>query len=752
MFDAEMLRDAYAALEERVAAFRARAGRPLMLTEKVLGAHLAADDGAPPVRGESYVALRPDRVAMQDATAQMALLQFALTGRDRVAVPTTVHCDHLVRARDGATDDLVRARETNGEVYAFLRSASAKYGAGFWEPGAGIIHQTVLEHYAFPGGMMIGTDSHTPNAGGLGMVAVGVGGADAMEVMAGLPLSLRWPRVIGVRLTGALHGWASPKDVILKLLELLSVKGGTGAVVEYFGPGAATLSATGKATICNMGAELGATCSLFPFDDRMAAYLSATGRGEVTELAQARAAALRADPDVAEAPDDHYDRVIEIDLAALEPLITGPHTPDRVRPLTALGAEAHAEGWPREIGAALIGSCTNSSYQDMDRAAALARQAAAVGLRARTPLLVSPGSQGVAATLRRDGQLAALEAIGATVLANACGPCIGQWDRPGVVKGKPSSIVTSYNRNFSARNDGNPATNAFIAGPEIVVALALAGRLDFDPARDTLAADDGRAVRLDPPQGDELPAAGFAPGAGGYTAPPADGREVALEINPASERLALLEPFAPITADDLRDLPVLAKVAGKCTTDHVSPAGPWLRYRGHLANISGNSFSGAHNAFTDETGTGINQLTGAHGSLPDIARAYRDAGIGWVVVADANYGEGSSREHAAMSPRWLGCRAIIARSFARIAETNLKKQGILPLAFADPAAWEVVRANDRLTIGGLAELGPSSELVVTVRHADGGRERFACDHSLDVQQVAWFRAGSALNHLRAQAA
>ena len=752
MFDAEMLRDAYAALEERVAAFRARAGRPLMLTEKVLGAHLAADDGAPPVRGESYVALRPDRVAMQDATAQMALLQFALTGRDRVAVPTTVHCDHLVRARDGATDDLVRARETNGEVYAFLRSASAKYGAGFWEPGAGIIHQTVLEHYAFPGGMMIGTDSHTPNAGGLGIVAVGVGGADAMEVMAGLPLSLRWPRVIGVRLTGALHGWASPKDVILKLLELLSVKGGTGAVVEYFGPGAATLSATGKATICNMGAELGATCSLFPFDDRMAAYLSATGRGEVTELAQARAAALRADPDVAEAPDDHYDRVIEIDLAALEPLITGPHTPDRVRPLTALGAEAHAEGWPREIGAALIGSCTNSSYQDMDRAAALARQAAAVGLRARAPLLVSPGSQGVAATLRRDGQLAALEAIGATVLANACGPCIGQWDRPGVVKGKPSSIVTSYNRNFSARNDGNPATNAFIAGPEIVVALALAGRLDFDPARDTLAADDGRAVRLDPPQGDELPVAGFAPGAGGYTAPPADGREVALEINPASERLALLEPFTPITADDLRDLPVLAKVAGKCTTDHVSPAGPWLRYRGHLANISGNSFSGAHNAFTNETGTGINQLTGAHGSLPDIARAYRDAGIGWVVVADANYGEGSSREHAAMSPRWLGCRAIIARSFARIAETNLKKQGILPLAFADPAAWEVVRANDRLTIGGLAELGPSSELVVTVRHADGGRERFACDHSLDVQQVAWFRAGSALNHLRAQAA
>ncbi len=752
MFDAELLRDAYAALEDRVAAFRTRAGRPLTLTEKVLGAHLAADDGPPPVRGESYVALRPDRVAMQDATAQMALLQFALTGRDRVAVPTTVHCDHLIRATDGATDDLARARETNGEVYAFLRSASAKYGAGFWEPGAGIIHQTVLEHYAFPGGLMIGTDSHTPNAGGLGMVAVGVGGADAMEVMAGLPLSLRWPRVIGVRLTGALRGWASPKDVILKLLEMLSVKGGTGAVVEYFGPGAATLSATGKATICNMGAELGATCSLFPFDDRMAAYLAATGRGEVAELARANAAALRADLDVAEAPGDHYDRVIEIDLAALEPLITGPHTPDRVRPLTALGVEARAEGWPLEIGAALIGSCTNSSYQDMDRAAALARQAAAVGLRARTPLLVSPGSQGVAATLRRDGQLAALEAIGATVLANACGPCIGQWDRPGVVKGKPSSIVTSYNRNFSARNDGNPATNAFIAGPEIVVALALAGRLDFDPARDTLAADDGRAVRLDPPQGDELPVAGFAPGTGGYTAPPADGREVALEVDPASERLALLEPFAPITADDLRDLPVLAKVAGKCTTDHVSPAGPWLRYRGHLANISGNSFSGAHNAFTDETGTGINQLTGARDSLPDIARAYRDAGIGWVVVADANYGEGSSREHAAMSPRWLGCRAIIARSFARIAETNLKKQGLLPLAFADPTAWEVVRADDRLTIGGLAELGPGSELVVTVRHAGGGRERFACHHSLDVQQVAWFRAGSALNHLRAQAA
>jgi len=751
MFDAEMLRDAYAALEDRVAAFRTRAGRPLTLTEKVLGAHLAADDGPPPVRGESYVALRPDRVAMQDATAQMALLQFALTGRDRVAVPTTVHCDHLIRATDGATDDLARARETNGEVYAFLRSVAAKHGAGFWEAGAGIIHQTVLEHYAFPGGLMIGTDSHTPNAGGLGMVAVGVGGADAMEVMAGLPLSLRWPRVIGVRLTGELRGWASPKDVILKLLELLSVKGGTGAVVEYFGPGTATLSATGKATICNMGAELGATCSLFPFDDRMAAYLSATGRGEVAEQAQANAAALRADPEVAAAPGDHYDRVVEVDLAALEPLITGPHTPDRVRSLAALGAEAHAEGWPRDIGAALIGSCTNSSYQDMNRAAALARQAAAAGLRARTPLLVSPGSQGVAATLRRDGQLAALEAIGATVLANACGPCIGQWDRPDVAKGQPSSIVTSYNRNFSARNDGNPATNAFIAGPEVVVALALAGRLDFDPARDSLTTDDGRTVRLDPPQGDELPAAGFA-GAEGYAAPPADGSQVALEVNPTSERLALLEPFAPLTADDLRDLPVLAKVAGKCTTDHVSPAGPWLRYRGHLANISGNSFSGAHNAFIDETGNGINQLTGERGSLPDIARAYRDAGTGWVVVADANYGEGSSREHAAMSPRWLGCRAIIARSFARIAETNLKKQGLLPLVFADPAAWEVVRDDDRLTIDGLTELGPGSELGVTAHHADGSVERFACRHSLDAQQVAWFRAGSALNHLRAQAA
>ncbi|HIG63570.1 MAG: aconitate hydratase [Methanobacteriota archaeon] len=749
MSDPNAVRQFYDSLAACHAAARKQLGRPLTLAEKILFAHLAPGQELPQ-RDGSYVNLRPDRIAMQDATAQMALLQFALAGREQVAVPSTVHCDHLIQARSGCDSDLAAANDVNAEVYAFLKSASAKYGIGFWEPGAGIIHQVVLENYAFPGGMMIGTDSHTPNAGGLGMAAIGVGGADAMEVMAGLPFNIRWPQLIGIRLTGALSGWASPKDVILKVCEILTVKGGTGHIIEYFGPGCESISCTGKGTICNMGAEVGATTSLFPFDERMAEYLEATGRGELAQLAREHGTELRADPEVEAKAEEIFDRVIEIDLSALEPLIVGPHSPDLARPVTGLGAEARQAGWPLELNAALIGSCTNSSYEDMERAAAVARQATALGLRATVPFYITPGSETIDRTIRRDGQMAALEAIGGIVLANACGPCIGQWRRDDISDGEANSIVSSYNRNFSGRNDGNHATLSFLTSPEVVTAMALAGRLDFDPLRDSLPAGNGKQVRLAPPTGSDLPAGGFATSLDGYVAPLTDGSAVELEVDPASERLQLLEPFVPPTADDMQGLLVLAKIEGKCTTDHISPAGPWLRYRGHLDHISGNTYIGASNSFTDERGMAISALTGEQAPLPEVARAYHAAEQGWVVVADTNYGEGSSREHAAMSPRFLGCRAIIARSFARIAEANLKKQGVLALAFETAADWELVRADDHLTIKGLDALAPGSRLTIGIVHADGTRDEFSCHHSLSEQQVEWFRAGSALNYLRQQ--
>ena len=771
MTDSETIDEFYRRMAQKIEAHRDLDEGALTLAEKILLAHLARDVAALPRRGEAYAEMVPDRVAMQDATAQMALLQFQLTGRNRAALPTTVHCDHLIRAHTGKESDLALANQENREVYTFLKSASARYGIGFWEPGAGIIHQVVLENYAFPGGLMIGTDSHTPNAGGLGMVAVGVGGADAMEVMAGLPFTIRWPKLIGVRLTGSLSGWAAPKDVILRLLEVLTVKGGTGAIVEYFGPGCASISATGKGTICNMGAELGATTSLFPFDGRMAAYLEATGRQDIARAATEHADLLRADPQVEADPERYYDRVIEIDLDALEPLVVGPHTPDLVRPLSQWGAEAQEQGWPVQLSAALIGSCTNSSYEDMERAASVARQAQAAGLKVKTTFLVTPGSDTIDQTIHRDGQMEALQAIGGTVLANACGPCIGQWERKDIEKGQVNSILTSYNRNFSGRNDANHQTLSFISSPEVVTALALAGRLDFDPRRDPLTTPDGREVRLEPPTGEELPKLGFERSFAGFVEPPADGGGVAIEVDEDSQRLQLLEPFAAPGPGEFEGLPVLVKVAGKCTTDHISPAGPWLRFRGHLDHISDNMFSGAANVFATKAGHGVDveppreaeaeawagarARTGAETGneelpLGQLARRYKARGQGWVAVGDVNYGEGSSREHAAMSPRFLGCRAIIARGFARIAETNLKKQGILPLVFVDPTDWELIGAADRLTLDStdLEDLGPGSKVTVQVTHTDGSDDSFVCSHSLDELQVEWFRAGSALNYLR----
>jgi aconitate hydratase len=752
MTDLRPIEALYATFAERHATFRRRFGRPLTLTEKILVSHLGGPAGADaplPERGRTYTDLLPDRVAMQDATAQMALLQFGMTGRARVAVPSTVHCDHLIRARLGRDADLAVANEENSEVYAFLKSASAKYGIGFWEPGSGIIHQVVLENYAFPGGLMIGTDSHTPNAGGLGMLAIGVGGADAMEVMAGLPFSVKWPKAIGVKLTGSLDGWTAPKDVILKVLEILTVKGGTGAIVEYFGPGADSISCTGKGTICNMGAEHGATTSVFPFDERMELYLQATDRADVAALARAHRAGLRADPEVEADPARFFDRVIEIDLSALPPMVVGPHTPDLARALSELKAEVAAKGWPAPLKAALIGSCTNSSYEDMERAASVAAQARKLGLKVQAPLMVTPGSDTVDRTIRRDGQMQALADIGATVLANACGPCIGQWQRDDIASGEVNSILTSYNRNFTGRNDGNAETLAFISSPEVVVALALAGRLDFDPRRDSLTTPDGKSVQLAPPSGRDLPTQGMAISLAGFVPPPADSSRVALAVAPDSRRLQLLEPFKPITPAQLQDLPLLLKVAGKCTTDHISAAGKWLKFRGHLQNISDNCYIGATNAFTGEVGAGRNPLTGAeHVPFPEIARSIKAAGLGWVVVADSNYGEGSSREHAAMSPRYLGGRVVIARSFARIAETNLKKQGLLALTFAEPALWELVREGDRFSFAGIETLAPGSAVTVTARHADGTSDRIPCMHSFSELQIAWFRAGSALNFLR----
>ncbi len=747
MFDLDQVEALYQTMSKKHEKARKLLGRPLTLSEKILFGHLLNIEDEPK-RGKSYVELQPDRVAMQDATAQMALLQFALTGRSKVAVPSTVHCDHLIQARVGRDSDLADANQESSEVFSFLKLASAKYGAGFWEPGAGIIHQVVLENYAFPGGLMIGTDSHTPNAGGLGMVAIGVGGADAMEVMAGLPFTIRWPGVIGVHLTGKLSGWTSPKDVILKVCEELTVKGGTSHIVEYFGPGASSISCTGKGTICNMGAEVGATTSLFPFDASMSRYLDATGRSGVSELANKNSSLLVSDSEVLTNPEKFYDRIIEINLSELEPMIVGPHTPDLARSVSDLGQEAKDKGWPTDIKAALIGSCTNSSYEDMERAASVARQAKAAGIKSKVQFMVTPGSDTIDQTIRRDGQMQLLEDIGGTVLANACGPCIGQWKREDVTKGEVNSIVSSYNRNFSGRNDGNHQTLSFLTSPEVVTAMALAGTLDFNPQKDKLTAADGTEFSLKPPTGSELPSKGFESSLVGFV-PPSES-SVDLEVSTSSRRLQLLEPFKAITKDELTNLPLLVKVKGKCTTDHISPAGIWLQFRGHLDNISDNCYIGAHNSFTEEQGTAINQLDGSKGKLPKVARNYHENGQGWAVVADVNYGEGSSREHAAMSPRFLGCKVVIARSMARIAETNLKKQGVLPLTFDDESSWDLLRVDDRMTIKGTDELGPNSEVTVEAKHSDGTMDAFVCNHSMDELQVEWFKAGSALNYLRSQ--
>jgi len=745
---AELVEAVYGRYGSTTATGRERLSRPITFAEKVLFAH--ADDAARVGirRGGEYADYRPDRVAMQDATAQMALLQFMTAALPSVAVPTTVHCDHLIQAHVGADTDLGTALDVNSEVYEFLRTVSARFGIGFWKPGSGIIHQVVLEQYAFPGGMMIGTDSHTPNAGGLGMVAIGVGGADAVDVMAGWPFNTRVPKLIGVRLTGALSGWAAPKDVILAVAGILTVKGGTGAIVEYLGPGTESISTTGKATICNMGAEIGATCSLFPYDGRAAAYLKATGREAIGDLADAHAEHLRADPEVDADPERYFDRVIEIDLSALEPHLVGPHTPDLDRPISAVRDAAHAEGYPLDISYALVGSCTNSSYEDIGRAAHVARQASAAGLRVRSPLLITPGSEQVRATIARDGYLDDLEAIGATVLANACGPCIGQWKRDDIEMGDRNTIVSSFNRNFPRRNDGNAETLSFIGSPETVVAMALTGRLDVDFVREPVGGD-GAEVRLEPPVADELPATGFDPGESGYVAPADDPERVEVVVPPGSERLEVLAPFPAWEGTDLTGLRVLLKAAGKCTTDHISPAGPWLRFRGHLTNISQNLFLGANNAFAPgESGHGVDCRDGSVKPLPDLAREYKEAGIAWVAVGDENYGEGSSREHAAMEPRHMGGRAVIVRSFARIHEANLKKQGVVALTFADPADYEKVRVDDSVDITGLADLAPDRPVTVVLRHADGTVDEIETTHTLSPEQIGWFRAGSALSVLR----
>ncbi len=747
-----LVRKVYADVSRRLEIVRGRLERPLTYAEKILLGHLddpASQDLSP---GHSYLQLRPDRVAMQDATAQMALLQFMQSGRNETAVPTTVHCDHLIQAYQGAAADMQTAMTTNHEVYEFLQSSSARYGIGFWGPGAGIIHQVVLEKYAFPGGMMLGTDSHTPNAGGLGMFACGVGGADAVDVMAGFPWEVLYPNLVGVHLTGSLSGWASPKDVILRVLEELTVKGGTNRVVEYFGPGVTSISCTGKGTITNMGAELGATTSIFPFDDRMATYLKATEREELADLARENELMLCADPEVVLEPRRFFDVVIEIDLSALEPYLVGPHTPDLARPVSRVASEAKEKGYPLKLSSALIGSCTNSSYEDMSRAADLARQASAKGLRSKTELLCSPGSEQIHLTIQRDGQMEALEAIGATVLANACGPCIGQWKRDDVADGQKNSIITSYNRNFPKRNDGNAATLCFIGSPETVVAYALAGTLDFNPITDELEAADGsRFVLSAPAPAPEIPERGFVISYQGYHAPPDDPEQVDVKVAPDSKRLQLLEPFPAWDGRDFVKLPLLLKAQGKCTTDHISMAGPWLRFRGHLDNISDNAFLGAVNAFTGKAGEGLDQLSGEAGvSFPKVARHYKAEGLRWVVVGDENYGEGSSREHAAMSPRHLGAAAVIVRSFARIHESNLKKQGILPLTFVDPSDYDKVQETDRVSVTGLADLAPGRNLKVTLHHADGSEDSFEVKHTLNREQIEWFRAGSALNLLREQ--
>jgi len=742
----EEIRSTYAAMPERLARARRAWGRPLTLAEKILVAHCWDFERQTWERGRAILRLSVDRVAMQDATAQMALLQFMQSGRPRVAVPSTVHCDHLIRAESGAADDLGRAIRENQEVYDFLRSVSKKYGIGFWRPGSGIIHQVVLENYAFPGGLMIGADSHTPNGAGLGMLAIGVGGADCGEVMAGLPWEVLHPRLVGVHLTGKLAGWTAPKDVITSLCTRLTVKGGTNKIIEYFGPGAESISATGKGTIGNMGAELGATTSVFPFDSRMATYLRATDRAALAALAEQHREHLVADPEVLATPTAFYDELVEIDLDELEPHIVGPHSPDRGRPIGKLAAEVRANAWPATITNALIGSCTNSSYEDMRRAAHVATQGIKAGLRAKVPFWISPGSERIYQTIKRDGMVDTFARIGGRVLANACGPCIGQWKRSDVKADETNTIVSSFNRNFPGRNDGSAATLSFLTSPEMVTALAFAGTLEFDPTRDTLTTPAGRPFRFAAPEAEELPRDGFARGAEGYEAPAADPAAVQVVVRPDSERLQLLQPFAPWDGEDFVDLPILVKTKGKTTTDHISPAGAWLRYRGHLDRISDNMFLGAVNAFTGEAGTGVPPVGGgAPQPFTKTARALKANGIRWVVIGDENYGEGSSREHAAMSPRYLGCAVVLSKSFARIHETNLKKQGILPLTFQDPGDWDRFEAGDRVSVRGLQALAPGKPVRVTITKAGGRTETIEALHSLTAEQIGWFKAGSALN-------
>ncbi|MFK7921736.1 MAG: aconitate hydratase [Bacteroidia bacterium] len=747
VFDLEMIKQAYADLPGKIAAAREMLGRPMTLTEKTLYAHLHPD--TPPreySRGEDYVDFAPDRVAMQDATAQMALLQFMMAGKPKVAVPSTVHCDHLIQAKIGADQDLDTAITTNKEVYDFLAAVSNKYGIGFWKPGAGIIHQVVLENYAFPGGMMIGTDSHTPNAGGLGMVAIGVGGADAVDVMAGMPWELKMPKIIGIKLVGKLNGWVSPKDVILKVAGILTVKGGTGAIVEYFGEGARSMSCTGKGTICNMGAEIGATTSTFGYDESMSRYLGATGRAELAALADQVAEHLTGDAEAYAEPEKYFDQVIEINLSELEPHINGPFTPDAAWPLSQFATAVRENGYPQELEVGLIGSCTNSSYEDLDRAASIAKQAVSKNLKARSEFTVTPGSELVRYTVERDGLLNAFEKIGGVVLANACGPCIGQWARHTDDPDRKNSIITSFNRNFKKRNDGNPNTHAFVASPEIVTAFAIAGDLTFNPLTDTLINQDGQAVKLDPPTGEELPSKGFDVEDAGFIAPFEDGSGIEINVNPTSERLELLTPFSGWDGGDIKGLRLLIKAFGKCTTDHISMAGPWLRYRGHLDNISNNLMLSAVNAYTKEANT-KNQVTGEYGETPKVARAHKEAGVEMIIFGDENYGEGSSREHAAMEPRHMGVRAVVVKSFARIHETNLKKQGVLALTFVNPADYDLVQEDDAVDVI-VHDLAPKKQVKLVLNHADGSKDEIMTKQTLNAAQIEWMRAGSALNKIR----
>jgi aconitate hydratase len=746
MFDSDLIQKVYSSFPDRVAKARKVLNRPLSYAEKILYAHLYDSENLQPYeRGKSYVDFAPDRVAMQDATAQMALLQFMNAGKRTTAVPSTVHCDHLILAHTNGKADLAASLNNNKEVFDFLESVSNKYGIGFWKPGAGIIHQVVLENYAFPGGMMIGTDSHTPNAGGLGMVAIGVGGADAVDVMAGMAWELKMPKLIGVKLTGKLNGWTAPKDIILKVAGILTVKGGTGYIIEYFGEGARSLSATGKGTICNMGAEVGATTSLFAYDEAMERYLSATGRNQVVESAAAIKHELTGDDDVYANPEKYFDQVIEINLSELEPHVNGPFTPDRATPISKLGEEAKANGWPLEISVGLIGSCTNSSYEDISRAASVARQALLKGLKTKSEFTITPGSEQVRYTIERDGFIDIFENIGGNVFANACGPCIGQWSRPGAEKGEKNTIVHSFNRNFSKRADGNPNTHAFVTSPELVTALAIAGTLDFNPVTDTLLNEQGEAVKFDPPSGYELPPKGFDVKDAGYQAPAEDSSGIEVIVAPDSSRLEKLTPFEPWNGQNITGAKLLIKALGKCTTDHISMAGPWLRFRGHLDNISNNMLIGAVNAFNEATNKVKNQLTGAYGEVPAVQRAYKSAGVPTIVVGDHNYGEGSSREHAAMEPRHLGVKAVLVKSFARIHETNLKKQGMLALTFANEADYDKIREDDTFNFTDLEAFAPGKPLTIEVVHSDGSTDRIVANHTYNEQQIDWFRAGSALN-------